>query len=794
MSETPTTLPLVPLRELVALPGMILPFGVGRAASLAAVQRAAASDGLLALVTQRDPSREAVETLDDLYEVGVVARITQVITPAEGRSRRAGGVMRVSVAVIDRFELSALEQEGEVNLAVGRVVPVAPLRKLNAAAQGLVSAAHEEFLRFAEQPASSVSIDAAETAASISNPGALADLIAIVPEMEVATRQQVLAAFDPIDRLRIVTEWLSGQLELLSVRGKIAADVRSEIDRTQRQFILREQLKAIQRELGEEDPGALEANELQEKIEAAGMPDAIREKAERELERLGRIPPMSPEQGLTRNYIETLVALPWSSATTDKLNLKEAAAVLDQDHYGLDKIKDRILEHLAVRALNASVKGPIICFVGPPGVGKTSLGRSIAKAMGRKFVRMSLGGLHDEAEIRGHRRTYIGAMPGRVISSLKGIGANNPVFLLDEIDKLGHDFRGDPAAALLEVLDPEQNSSFTDTYLELPFDLSKVLFVATANHLDSIPPALLDRMEVINLAGYTPTEKLEIAKRFLVPKTLENNGLPADAISFPDATLLAIIEGWTREAGVRDLERQINTVARKVARKWAEGRKRKVNLSVDHLREMLGAQGQEPGEIETEDQIGVANGLVVSSAGGDVISIEVSHMSGPAGLTLTGQLGDVMQESARAALTWVQAHAAELKIPESAFAGGLHLHVPAGAIPKDGPSAGITIATALASLYTNRPIRRDVAMTGEITLRGRVLPIGGLKQKILAAHRAGAKLVIIPAANERDLDEVPTEVLEAIKIKPVHDIGQVLKLALLPAVARVERIAAGLAQ
>jgi ATP-dependent Lon protease len=789
MPENPTILPLVPLREVVAMPGMILPFGVGRAASIAAVQRASSTDGLLALVTQRDPAKEQIDGAEDLYPVGVVARITQIITPAEGRSRR-GGALRVSVAVVERFALDSIDQDGEALLAAGRIVPTAPLAEIDLETQGLVSATHEEFLHFAEQPTSSVSIDAAETAASVGDPGSLADLISIVPEMEIATRQRVLETFDPVDRLRIVAEWIGAQLELFSVRGKIAAEVRSEIDRTQRQFILREQLKAIQRELGEEDPNAIEASELRDKIEAAGMPLEVKEKAERELDRMSRIPPMSPEQGVARTYIETLAALPWSSATTDKIELKEAGAILDADHYGLDKIKDRILEHLAVRALNESVKGPILCFVGPPGVGKTSLGRSIAKAMGRKFVRMSLGGLHDEAEIRGHRRTYIGAMPGRVISSLKGIGANNPVFLLDEIDKLGHDFRGDPAAALLEVLDPEQNSTFTDTYLEVPFDLSKVLFVATANFLDAIPPALLDRMEVINLAGYTPTEKLEIAKRYLVPKALANNGLPADAITFPDATLLAIIEGWTREAGVRDLDRQIGTAARKVARKWAEGRKRKATLSVDGLHDVLGAKGHEPGEIDAKDQVGVANGLVVSSAGGDVIAIEVSRMSGPAGLTLTGQLGDVMQESARAALTWVQAHADDLRIPESAFNSGLHLHVPAGAIPKDGPSAGITIATALASLYTDRPVRRDVAMTGEITLRGRVLPIGGLKQKILAAHRAGAKLVIIPAANEKDLDEVPAEVRDAIKIKPVREIGQVLKLALLPAPARVGKRAA----
>jgi ATP-dependent Lon protease len=538
-------------------------------------------------------------------------------------------------------------------------------------------------------------------------------------------------------------------------------------------------MKAIQRELGEEDPQQAEVNELREKVEAAGMPDEVKARALKEVDRMSRIPSASPEVGVIRTYVDWLVSLPWNLTSDDLHDIKEAAKILDEDHYGLEKVKERILEYLAVRALADKIRSPILALVGPPGVGKTSLGKSIARAMGRKFVRMSLGGIHDEAEIRGHRRTYIGALPGRIIQNVKTAGTNNPVFMLDEIDKVGMDFRGDPSSALLEVLDPEQNNSFQDNYLEVPFDLSKVLFVATGNLIDPIPMALRDRMEIIQVPGYTQREKVEIGKRFLIPKQMENHGLKPRNIVFTDEAMTELVQAYTHEAGVRNLEREIANIMRKVARTVAEGRKTKTVIDVKKLLDVLGPPRFEYGELEPEDQIGSATGLVVTEVGGDVVAIEVTRMDGKEDFILTGQLGEVMRESARAGLSWIRSHAAELGISRETFEKQtLHIHVPAGATPKDGPSAGITMATAMVSAYTGIPVRRDLAMTGEITLRGRVLPIGGLKSKILAAHLAGAKVVLIPRKNEKDLRDIPDEIRKQLKIVLADSMDQVLETAL----------------
>jgi ATP-dependent Lon protease len=551
------------------------------------------------------------------------------------------------------------------------------------------------------------------------------------------------------------------------------------MDKTQREYILREQLKAIQRELGEDDPQQAEINELREKVEASGMPEEVRTRAIKEIDRMSRIPSASPEVGVIRTYVDWLVSLPWTTSTDDRLDIKEAAVILDEDHYGLEKVKERILEYLAVRSLADTIRSPILLFVGPPGVGKTSLGKSIAKAMGRKFTRMSLGGIHDEAEIRGHRRTYIGALPGRIIQSIKTAGTNNPVFMLDEVDKIGMDFRGDPSSALLEVLDPEQNFSFQDNYLEVPFDLRKVLFVATANLLEPIPAALRDRMEVIALPGYTQQEKVQIARRFLVPKQMENHGLKAKHVEITDEVLTELVQAYTHEAGVRNLERELASVMRKVARSVAEGRKRKTVVDLKKLEQYLGPPRYEYGELEAEDQTGSAIGLVVTEVGGDVVAIEVTLMEGKEDFILTGQLGDVMRESARAALSWIRSHASELGIEREMFEKHtLHIHVPAGATPKDGPSAGVTMATAMVSALTGIPVRKDVAMTGEITLRGRVLPIGGLKSKILAAHLAGAGMVILPKKNEKDLRDIPEEIRKQVKLVLADSMDQVLEAAL----------------
>jgi ATP-dependent Lon protease len=753
--------PLVPLREIVIFPEMVAPLKVGRDKSVAAIRAAAAGEGWLALITQREAEQEEITDITQLHDVGTLAKIAQVVNLSDGTIRAVvQGQKRIAIHSLDTSGPSLMVEVEIIEVEEAEGVEVEALMKS-------VQAQVETYVT----SGAPVPPEAAVAAKNISDPGLLADMTAYTPDMTTEQRQELLEIVDVVDRLKYVSAFLARQIEILEIKGKIQSDVRTEMDKSQREYFLRE--------LGEDDPQQAETNELREKVEAADMPDEVRSRALKELDRLARIPSASPEVGVIRTYVDWLIAMPWNVATEDRIEISEAAKVLSDDHYGLEKVKERIIEYLAVRKLAPQVKSPILCFAGPPGVGKTSLGKSIAKAMGRKFVRMSLGGLHDEAEIRGHRRTYIGALPGRIAQGIKTAGTKNPVFMLDEIDKVGADFRGDPSAALLEVLDPEQNATFQDNYLEVEFDLSQVLFVATANQLDTIPDALRDRMEIIQIPGYTEAEKLEIAKRYIVPKQRENHGLKESQVTIPDETMVHLIRHYTREAGVRNAEREIATLMRKVARGVAEKKIRKGSVDLKKLAAWLGPERHEYGEMDLDDQVGSATGLVVTPVGGDVVAVEVGIMEGREELILTGQLGDVMKESARAALTWIKSHASELGIAQERFEKlGLHIHVPAGAIPKDGPSAGVTIATAIVSALTGIPVRKDVVMTGEVTLRGRVLPIGGLKSKALAAHASGARLVLIPKKNEKDLPEIPEEIRKALKIVPVETIGQVLEHAL----------------
>ena len=768
-SERVRELPLVALRETVIFPEMIVPLQVGRDKSVQALNTAVGDSSPIALVTQRQADREDISDPAELYEVGTLAKIAQVVQLQDGTVRaivqgqqrlRLLGFVDSEPFILARVEL--VEEEAAAGLEV----------------QALVRTVQQQIEQYVQSGAP-VPPEAAVAARNITEPGLLADMVAYSPDMTTEQRQELLETIDVHERLKLVSTFLARQVEILELKGKIQSEVKSEMDKTQREYILREQLKAIQRELGEDDPQQAEINELREKVDQAGMPEEIKARAIKEVDRMSRIPSASPEVGVIRTYVDWLIGLPWDVRTDDRLDLKEAAKILDEDHYGLEKIKERILEYLAVRTLADKIRSPILAFVGPPGVGKTSLGRSVARAMGRKFVRMSLGGIHDEAEIRGHRRTYIGALPGRIIQNIKTAGTKNPVFMLDEVDKIGMDFRGDPSSALLEVLDPEQNNTFQDNYLEVPFDLSEVLFIATGNLLDPIPPALRDRMEVIQLPGYTQQEKIEIGRRFLIPKQLENHGLSEKNFQITDEAMVELVQAYTKEAGVRNLEREIANLMRKVARQVAEGRKRKTVVAVKKLADLLGPPRFEYGELETEDQTGAATGLVVTEVGGDVVSVEVTRMPGKEDFILTGQLGEVMRESARAGLSWIRAHTDELGVDRESFEKNtLHIHVPAGAIPKDGPSAGITMAVAMVSAFTGIPVRKDVAMTGEITLRGRVLPIGGLKSKILAAHLSGARSVILPLKNQKDLVDIPDEIRKQIKLVLVESMDQVLEHAL----------------
>jgi ATP-dependent Lon protease len=767
----PEALPVLPLRETVTYPDTLTPLAVGQERSIKLVNDVLSGNRMLAMVGSRDPENDSPGP-DDLYDVGVAGVVARMMKVPDG-------TLRILVQGGQRIRLT--DYVAEDPYLVARIEVLEDVLEPSPELEALTRNVQNTFSEIIEQiPYLPEELQLAVT--NLDDPSALGHLIAGALRIPSEEKQELLEEVNVGKRLRRLSEILTRELEVVRLGTKIQSQVESEIDKGQREYFLRQQLKAIQDELGEGDEQQAELSELRERIEAAELPEEARKQAERELGRLEKLPPAAAEYGVIRSYLEWLTELPWAKETEDNLEIEHARKVLDEDHYDLEEVKERILEYLAVRKLNPDSPGPILCFVGPPGVGKTSLGRSIGRALGREFERISLGGVRDEAEIRGHRRTYIGALPGTIIRALRDAGTRNPVFMIDEIDKMGADFRGDPASALLEVLDPAQNSTFRDHYLDVPFDLSEVLFIATANFLEPVPPALQDRMEVIQLAGYTVDEKLHIAKRYLVPRQLEANGLKPSQLEFADAAISAIIDEYTREAGVRNLERQIGTVCRKIARQVAEGSvEGKVKISAKRTRELLGKRRFFAEQRRRTKDPGVATGLAWTPVGGEVLFVEASAIPGSGKLTITGQLGDVMKESAQAALTYVRGHAGELapELPDDWFANhDIHIHVPAGAVPKDGPSAGIAMATALASLVTGTPVRNDVAMTGEITLTGQVLPIGGLKEKSLAAQRAGIKTVIVPDRNQGDVEEISEQERAGLEFVYVDEIGKALAAAL----------------
>ncbi|MCK9374996.1 MAG: endopeptidase La [Syntrophobacterales bacterium] len=767
----PGELPMLAVRDVVVFPNMVLPLFVGRETSVLAIEAALAQDRLLFLATQKDQSVENPER-GDIYPVGTVSLILRMLKLPDGRLKIL--VQGKAKAMIEEF----IQERPYFQVAL-EVLPETTVGEISPEAEALMRNAREMSEKILTLKGI-MSPDLLAILESIEDPGHLADLVAANLRLKIDEAQMVLEEMDPIRSLIKVNDFLRKELEVSAIQAKIQNQAREEMDRTQREYFLREQLRAIKKELGDMDETSKEMEEYRLKISRARMPKHAEEESVKQLSRLEQMHPDAAEASIVRTYLDWLVSLPWSKSTRDKLEVKEAKVILDEDHYDLEKVKDRILEYLSVRKLNKKMKGPILCFVGPPGVGKTSLGQSIARALGRKFVRISLGGMRDEAEIRGHRRTYIGALPGRIIQGVKNAGSNNPVFILDEVDKIGMDFRGDPAAALLEVLDPEQNHSFSDHYLNVPFDLSKVMFITTANLVDPIPSALRDRMEIIRLAGYTEEEKLEIVLRHLLPRQVTENGLRSTDLKLSNEVLRQVIMYYTLEAGLRSLEREIGSLCRKVARRIAEGEKGPFAITRGNLHLFLGPPRYLPeGEVE-KDEVGVATGLAWTQVGGETLAIEASLMKGKGQLLLTGQLGDVMKESGQAALSYARARAERLNLaPDFYEKLDIHIHVPAGATPKDGPSAGVTMATALVSALTQIPVRRDVAMTGEITLRGKVLPIGGLKEKAIAALRARVKKVIIPEANKKDLMEIPKNVKRRLKFVPVSDMDQVLNEALL---------------
>jgi ATP-dependent Lon protease len=759
------TLPVLPLKNSVLFPQLLMPLAVGRPASLAAVAAAMASEGKeIVIVAQRDASVEEPSQAD-LYSIATRAIVRRMTRSSEAASE-------LLVLGAERVAILKLEHNGEYLEARVSSLPLPQDSgpEVEALRRAVAELAQKAFALV--QPETPVELG--QMLAGSEEPMRMVHLLASLMSLSAQKEQALLEAETCADALRLMHTYLSHEVQVLELRTKIANEARSEMSREQREYLLRQQMRAIQQELGEKNPEQAEMQELRERLDKAELPEEARKEAERELTRLERLPSVSPEHHVARTWLELVLELPWNHATPDNLDLKRAREILDEDHYGLKEVKERILEHLAVLKRNPDAKAPILCFVGPPGVGKTSLGQSIARSLGRKFERMSLGGMHDEAELRGHRRTYIGAMVGRVIQTIRRAGARNPLLMLDEVDKLGRDFRGDPAAALLEILDPEQNRTFRDNYLDLAFDLSKVLVITTANSLDSIPAPLLDRMELLRLSGYTEEEKTEIARRYLIPRQFRETGLTADLCVIPDGTLKQIIRRYTREAGVRQLERTLGRVARRVTLTLAEGREEAVTMREEDLGEILGAEMFHIEGMRRDLPAGVATGLAWTEAGGDVLYIEATLLPEGKGLTLTGQLGDVMQESVKAAQSWVWAHAGELGVDRKRFSdSGLHLHVPAGAVPKDGPSAGITAAVALASLYANRPARGDTAMTGEITLTGLVLPIGGVKEKVLAARRAGIRRVVLPRANQKDMRDLPEEArqeMEFIFVEKIEDV------------------------
>jgi ATP-dependent Lon protease len=770
--QIPGELPLLPLRDIVIYPYMIVPLFVSREKSIRAVDQALGEHRMILLACQKDLDKEEPKQ-DDLYKVGTVAVIMRMLKLPDGR-------IRILVQGVSRAQVKSVETSGDFLRAHLQVMPEEPAPERSLEVEALMRNVRGSMEKAANL-GKNISPEVMSIIANLDDAGRLSDLSASNLELRVEDAQSVLEIADTTARLRRVNEILNKEIEVLTVQQEINTQARADIDRSQREFYLRQQMKAIQTELGEGNELAEEVQQFREKIEAAKMPKVAEDEALRQLKKLERMHPDAAETATLRNWMEIMTDLPWSKSSKDNLDLHKAQKILDEDHYGLEKVKERIIEALAVRKLKEKPKGPILCLVGPPGVGKTSLGRSIARALGRKFIRLSLGGVHDEAEIRGHRRTYVGAMPGRIIQAIQQASTNNPLIMLDEIDKVGADFRGDPSSALLEVLDPEQNFSFRDNYLGVTFDLSNVIFMTTANMLDTVQSALRDRMEVIRLAGYTEEEKLEIARRHLLPKQMEENGITPKNLAISRSALLAMIQRYTQEAGLRQLEREIGSICRKVARRIGEGQEGVVRVSANNLHEFLGAPKIIPEEVLKKDQIGVATGLAWTAVGGDVLFVEALRMKGKGNLVLTGQLGEVMRESAQAAYSYAKARAKELQIdPEDFNTYDLHIHIPEGAIPKDGPSAGITLATALVSALSHRPVRKDVAMTGEITLRGNVLPVGGVKEKVLAARRARVTKIILPTQNKRDLDEVPKHLFKDIQFVFVDNMRQVFREALKP--------------
>jgi ATP-dependent Lon protease len=761
-------LPLLPLRGILVFPYMVIHLDVGREKSIQAIEEAMINERLIFLATQKEAQTDD-PGVDDIYSVGTVAEVKQLLKLPGGTIRvLVEGIARAKInKYIDekpffRVEIDQYSEEFEKNA------------QIEALMRNLVTQ-FEQYVKLSKK----IPPETVVTVVNLEEPGRLADIVASHLTLRIEDKQEILEAVDIAKRLEKLCAILARELEIVELERKINVRVRKQMEKTQKEYYLREQIKAIQRELGDKDDRMAEGEEYREKIAKAKLPKEVEEKALKELERLEKMPPMAAEAAVVRNYLDWLLALPWSKSTRDRLDINMAEAILNEDHYGLKIVKERILEYLAIRKLAKKMKGPILCFVGPPGVGKTSLGRSIARALERKFVRISLGGVRDEAEIRGHRRTYVGALPGRIIQGMKTAGSKNPVFLLDEIDKMSMDFRGDPSAALLEVLDPEQNNSFSDHYIEAPFDLSNVMFITTANVQHNIPRPLQDRMEIIYISGYTEEEKVQIAMRHLLPKQIKEHGLGEGMVQISENTIRRVIREYTRESGVRNLERNIASLCRKAAKQIVSGKAEKVKITVQNLEQFLGKPKYRYGIAEQEDQVGVATGLAWTEVGGDTLAIEVTVYKGNGKLTLTGKLGEVMRESAQASYSYVRSRAAELGIKEEMFEKyDIHVHVPEGAIPKDGPSAGITMAVALASALTNRKARHDVAMTGEITLRGRVLPIGGVKEKVLAAHRAGIKTIILPVDNKKDLEDIPNNVKKQLELVLVEHMDEVLKIAL----------------
>ncbi|MDK2791376.1 MAG: ATP-dependent Lon protease [Deferribacteres bacterium] len=766
--KIPDELPLLPVRDVVVFPFMVIPLFVGRESSIKAVDDSLADKRMIFLASQKDPMKEEPGK-DEVYSVGTIAVILRMLKLPDGR-------VKILVQGLKRGKIQEfLQEEPYFKVKVEQIEEKEETDELKTEA---LTRHVKDQLNKAVSLGKPMLPDLLAIIDSIAEPGKLSDLIVSNLGLKITESQEVLETIDTIERLKKVSEFLNREISILEVQQKILSEAKGEIDKSQKEYFLKEQLKAIRKELGEDDDFNREIEELNTKINKLKMPKDVKEEALKQLKRLSRMHSDSAEATVVRSYLEWIVELPWKKSSKDNLDIKNAKAILDEDHYGLEEVKDRILDFLSVRKLKNDMKSPILCFVGPPGVGKTSLGKSIARAMGRKFLRISLGGVRDEAEIRGHRRTYIGAMPGKIIQGLKSVGTDNPVFMLDEIDKLGNDFRGDPASALLEVLDPEQNNSFVDHYLGVPFDLSKVFFITTANYLEPIPPALKDRMEIIEIPGYTEEEKINIAERYLIPKQCKENGI--EILKFKKKAILKIVSGYTRESGLRNLERTIGTICRKVARKVAEENYFKKVINENDVVKFLGPEKFYPEDELKNNEVGVVTGLAWTPYGGDVLFVECTKYKGKGNLIITGQLGDVMKESARAALTYVRSIADKFKINEEDFEKyDIHIHVPAGAIPKDGPSAGITMATAILSIFSGRQVNKEVAMTGEITIRGKVLPIGGLKEKLLAAKRMNVKKVIIPKRNENDLIKLPKYIKGSLEIVTVESFEEVAEIALI---------------